>query len=273
MSVRQSDAVPVTQRPQGFKDYSGGVSPRTATIPRIRTALPRVLHHARRRLKLLALDTSTECCSVALLAHGRVLQRLEQAGQRHSELLLPMVQALLAEAQTPLAALDALACAVGPGSFTGLRIATAVAQGLAFGADLPVIPVGTLDALAAGAQAPRVMACLDARMGEVYAAAFHTAGEGSAPCAVMAPRVCPPGALELPAGSGWVGCGSGFARHGVALAAALSGLGEVRPGSVPEACWVASVAAARFAAGERHPPEALVPVYVRDKVALTRAER
>jgi tRNA threonylcarbamoyladenosine biosynthesis protein TsaB len=223
-------------------------------------------------LKLLALDTSSEYCSAALLVNGEALQRLQRAGQGHSELLLPMVQGLLAEAGLPLGALDALACAVGPGSFTGLRIATAVAQGLAYGADLPVIPVGTLEALAAGAQAPRVIACLDARMGEVYAAAYEM-HEGALPCAVLAPRVCAPLALRLPAGDQWIGCGSGFARHGEALASVLGALDQVRPDSVPEARWVAGLAAARFAAGERHPPEALAPVYLRDKVALTRAER
>ncbi len=170
-------------------------------------------------MKLLALDTSTEHCSVALRLGGEVLQRLEHAGQRHSELLLPMVGAVLAEAGTSLGEIDALACSVGPGSFTGLRIATAVAQGLAFGAGLAVIPVGTLEALAAGAGALRVIACLDARMGEVYAAAYDF-GEGAvAGCAVLAPRVCPPQALEPPPGGGWIGCGSGFARHADALAA------------------------------------------------------
>lgn len=224
-------------------------------------------------MKLLALDTSTEHCSVALLHDGEVLQRIEHAGQRHSELLLPMVEAVLAEAGTPLGALDALACSIGPGSFTGLRIATSVAQGLAFGAGLAVVPVGTLEALAAGAAAPRVIACLDARMGEVYAAAYAFAEGSAAGEVVMAPRVCPPAALERPPGRGWTGRGSGFARHGELLAQALGPLDSIEPGAVPEACWVARLAAARFAAGERHAPEALVPVYLRDKVALTRAER
>jgi tRNA threonylcarbamoyladenosine biosynthesis protein TsaB len=118
-----------------------------------------------------------------------------------------------------------------------------------------------------------VIACLDARMGEVYAAAYDF-GEGAvAGCAVLAPRVCPPQALAPPPGGGWIGCGSGFARHADALAASLGPLESIHAGSVPEARWVAHLAAARFAAGERHAPEALVPVYLRDKVALTRAER
>ncbi len=184
-----------------------------------------------------------------------------------------MVQALLAEAGISLAGLDVLACAVGPGSFTGLRIATAVGQGLAFGANLPVIPVGTLEALAAGARASRVIACLDARMGDVYAAAYETGKEGSPARVRLAPGVYAPLQLQAPGGDGWIGCGSGFARHGDALAAALGPLDDVHPDSLPEARWVASLAAARFAAGELHEPEALVPVYLRDKVARTRAER
>jgi tRNA threonylcarbamoyladenosine biosynthesis protein TsaB len=224
-------------------------------------------------LKLLALDTSTEHCSVAFLDGGEVLQRLEHAGQRHSELLLPMVHAVLAEAGTALGGVDALACSVGPGSFTGLRIATAVAQGLAFGAGLPVIPVSTLEALAAGAAAPRVVACLDARMGEVYAAAYDFGDGAVAGREVLAARVCPPAELEAPPGNGWVGCGNGFARHGEALARALGEIGAIHADRFPEARWVARLAAKRAAAGERHAPEALVPVYLRDRVALTRAER
>ena len=224
-------------------------------------------------MNILALDTSTEHCSVALLAGGEVLQRLEHAGQRHSERLLPMVQALLAESGLPLTALEGLACTVGPGSFTGLRIATSVAQGLAFGAGLPVIPVGTLETLAAGARAPRVIACLDARMGQVYAAAFAFEPGCVSPRVELAPCVCAPPDLQRPAGQGWVGCGSGFARHAEALDAALGALDAVEPARVPEARWAARLAAARLAAGERHAPEALVPVYLRDKVALTRAER
>lgn len=224
-------------------------------------------------MKLLALDTSTEHCSAALWLDGAVLQRLERAGQRHSERLLPMVAGLLAEAGVSLRDLDAVAAAVGPGSFTGLRIATSVGQGLALGARLPVVPVGTLEALAAAAPGERVVACLDARMGEVYAAAW-VMGEGRLPGkAVFAPRVCLPGDLPALPGEDWHGCGSGFEPYGDAMRQALGGVGAVDASAVPQARWVAHLAAARFAAGERHAPEALVPVYLRDRVALTRAER
>lgn len=221
-------------------------------------------------MKILALDTSTEICSAALWIDGEARQRLVHAGQAHSQLLLPMVGELLAEAGLALGELDALAAAVGPGSFTGLRIATAVGQGLAFGADLPVVPVGTLEALALGAAAPLVVAALDARMGELYVAAFRFADTRIE--TVLAPTLAtaddPP---ALPGGP-WVGCGNGFDRFGERMARRLPDVRMLRERH-PEARWVAAIAAARFAAGERHLPEALVPLYIRDKVALTMAER
>lgn len=222
------------------------------------------------RLKILALDTSTEYCSAALWIDGRASQRLEHAGQRHSQLLLPMVDELLREAGLSIRAMDAIAAAVGPGSFTGLRIATAVAQGLAFGADLPVIPVGTLEALARGSEAELVATALDARMGEIYFAAFRR--RPAATETVIAPvLVAPESVPALPVGR-WIGCGNGFDRLGERLALRLPSV-SVRHDCNPEARHVATLAAARFAAGERHGPEALVPLYLRDKVALTMAER
>ncbi|MEJ5211550.1 MAG: tRNA (adenosine(37)-N6)-threonylcarbamoyltransferase complex dimerization subunit type 1 TsaB, partial [Burkholderiales bacterium] len=119
-------------------------------------------------MHLLAFDTSTEYLSVALRSRGETLSRDLRAGQQHSDLLLPLVRELLAEAGLALGQLDCIAFGQGPGTFTGLRIGCGVAQGLAFGAGLPLAPVSTLLALAAGSRAPRVIACLDARMGEIY---------------------------------------------------------------------------------------------------------
>jgi tRNA threonylcarbamoyladenosine biosynthesis protein TsaB len=221
-------------------------------------------------LKILALDTSTEYCSAALWIDGEVRQRLEHAGQRHSQLLLPMVESLLGELGCALRDLDAIAAAVGPGSFTGLRIATAVAQGLAFGAELPVIPVGTLEALALGCEAELVATAIDARMGELYFAAFRC-GPVATRCLIEPALAAPESVPELPAGN-WTGCGNGFDRFGARIALRLPHV-RVRPEQHPQARHVAVLAAARFAAGERHAPEALVPLYVRDKVALTMAER
>lgn len=222
------------------------------------------------RLKILALDTSTEYCSAALWIDGDVRQRLEHAGQTHSQLLLPMVDGLLAEGGLSMRGIDAIAATIGPGSFTGLRIATAVGQGLAFGADVPVMPVGTLDALAHGCEAERVATALDARMGELYFAAYQCGPTGTE--VILAPMLVAPESLpDLPEGD-WIGCGNGFDRLGERIAQRLPSV-RVRKDCHPEARHVAAIAAARFEAGERHPAEALVPMYVRDKVALTMAER
>ena len=130
--------------------------------------------------KLLAIDTSTEACSAALGIGGDVRERYEFAPRQHAELILPMVDALLAEGQIKLKDLDGLAFGRGPGAFTGVRIATGVIQGLAFGAGLPVVPVSSLAALAQGA-APghsSIMSAFDARMGEVYWGAFAVDKQG-----------------------------------------------------------------------------------------------
>ena len=223
-------------------------------------------------MKILALDCSTEMCSAALWIDGAVEQHLELAGQRHSERLLPMVSSLLAAAGIGLRNLDAVAVATGPGTFTGLRIAVSVGQGLAFGADLPVVPVGSLEALAAGADAPRVMACLDARMDQVYFAAYRRVESGLEE--VTAPALAAPEHLPaLPAGSEWTGAGNGFDRFAPRLACAWPGLARWIPGVVPEARHVASIAAVRMAMGRSQAPDQLLPLYVRDRVALTTAER
>ncbi|MCW5623927.1 MAG: tRNA (adenosine(37)-N6)-threonylcarbamoyltransferase complex dimerization subunit type 1 TsaB [Burkholderiales bacterium] len=223
-------------------------------------------------MNLLALDCATEHCSVALWRDGMVDQRLEHAGQRHSELLLPMVTSVLRHAGLGARDLHAVAVTVGPGSFTGLRIGTAVAQGFAFGAGVPAVPVGTLEALAEGAGAERVLACIDARMNEIYAAAYVRLDVGIWRAA-LEPVVLPPEALELPAGAGWVGVGNAFARYAERLSAVRAQLDRVDGDAFPQARHVAAIAAALVRSGAAAAPDALVPVYVRDKVALTLAER
>jgi len=219
-------------------------------------------------LNILALDCSSEFCSAALVLGGECLQRLEHAGHRHSDLLLPMVSSLLAESGVALTRLDGLAIAVGPGSFTSLRIVTSVAQGLAFGADLPVAAVGSLEALACGTGAPRVVVCVDARMHEVYTARYD-AGAVDLP-----PAVLPPDRVPVPDASDWLGAGDGFRVHEAALQARFGGrLIGCLPDARSEARHVATLALARHPQGFTAPPDALVPVYVRDKVALTLAER
>jgi tRNA threonylcarbamoyladenosine biosynthesis protein TsaB len=223
-------------------------------------------------MNLLALDASTEHCSAAVWRDGAVFERAARAGQSHSEMLIAMVDAALAEAGLKLQALSGIAFGAGPGSFTGLRVACAVAQGLAFPTDIPLAGIGTLRAMAAGCGADAVICCLDARMGEVYHAAYRRAGDEW--IEVSAPRVCAPGAVpELPSAR-WTGCGSGFAAYGEVLRQRYGAvLEDVIADLVPQARDLARLAAPVFAAGGGVPADAAAPFYVRDRVALKTGER
>lgn len=236
-------------------------------------------------MRLIAFDTATEWCTAALWLDGAVTAREVHAGQRHSDLLVPMVMELLAEAGLSLEQLDGLAYGMGPGSFTGLRIACGVAQGLALAAGLPVLGVSTLEALAeemhAATGATQVAACLDARMGEVYAGLYRLeAGQWRA---LAGPLVCPPGAAPLPDTTlpgtplpdtpGFIGVGSGFAAYPALLQRYAGVLNAVQPEGLPHARAIARLAAPRFARGEGVPAEQAQPLYVRDKVALKVCER
>ncbi|NWG86554.1 MAG: tRNA (adenosine(37)-N6)-threonylcarbamoyltransferase complex dimerization subunit type 1 TsaB [Hydrogenophilaceae bacterium] len=228
-------------------------------------------------MKILAFDTSTEWCSVALDIDGAVASQSVLAGQKHSELLLPMLHGLLAEAGLTLRQLDALAIGQGPGSFTGLRIACGTAQGLAFGASLPVVEVGTLEAMAAQALAPGdvdgVVACVDARMHEVYAAVYAKTAAGIE--ARIGPGLFAPAQAPWPVAAGrYLGCGSGFAAYAELLQARYAGrLVAVRPELYPHAEWIARLAADKWQAGQAVAAEAVEPLYIRDKVALKTCER
>jgi len=223
-------------------------------------------------LKILALDTSTEYCSVALWQDGGVDTRETAAGQANSQLLLPMVDELLRQHAVVLKALDGIAFGCGPGSFTGLRIACGVTQGLAFGAGLLVVGVSTLLALAEASRSQHVVCCIDARMGEIYHAAYiRSEGEWRAvhEASLCAPDAAPP----LPAGA-WTGCGSGFAAHGEALKGRYEGrLAEVRPELYPHAREIARLGAQELERGRGMPAEQALPIYIRDKVALRSDER
>lgn len=219
-------------------------------------------------MKILAFDTSTELCSAALCLDGAWLVREEMAGNRHSELLLPMVESLLAEAGLGLRDLDGLAYGKGPGSFTGLRIGCGAAQGLALGADLPVTGVITLEAMAYSTGASRVLACIDARMHEVYAAAYRRQGDGMVE--LSPPTVLKPADLALPEEGDWLGCGTGFTAYPDMLSGRLR---SVRPDVFPHARAVAELALPVFAAGRGAAPDSAEPFYVRDKVALKTCER
>jgi len=222
-------------------------------------------------MKLLVLDTSTEWCSAALWLDGRVQARRVLAEQRHSSLLLPMVDELLRESAIGLRQLDGIGYGAGPGSFTGLRIACAVTQGLAFGADLPVAGVSTLQSIAEQAGAERVLTVLDARMAEVYWAAYRRDGTGWR--AVSEPALALPESVSVPAGGGWVGAGNGFVALGEALRPRLAALARIDGTLMPDAAAMAPLAARAFERGEGMDAALAAPIYLRDKVALTVDER
>jgi tRNA threonylcarbamoyladenosine biosynthesis protein TsaB len=225
-------------------------------------------------MKILAIDTSAEACSAALLINGEVRERFAVQPQRQSELILPMMDELLAEAGLRPVDLDALAFGRGPGSFTGVRIATGVAQGTAFAADLPVVPVSTLAALAQGHLREtghgRVLAAFDARMNEVYWAACLVDDAGVMRC-VGEELIVPPHDVPLPADGGWHGVGTGWGAYETVLVRRLGNL--VTTGWADAQCRaqdVAAIAVVDLAAGLAVPAEQALPVYLRDQVAWKR---
>lgn len=223
-------------------------------------------------MRLIAIETATEWCSVALWQDGETAALETRAGNRHAERVLPMLEQLLAGAGTSIAQLDAIAFGAGPGSFTGLRIGCGVAQGLAFARDLPVLGVSTLETMAEESGAPRVIAVLDARMGEVYCAAYEKAG--GAWREALPPGCVAPERVAHPPGSDWTGCGNGFTVYRASLETALQGvLRHIAPQIHPSAGAVARLAAPRLAAGEGVDAALATPLYLRDKVALTSAEQ
>lgn len=223
-------------------------------------------------MKILAIETSTEYCSVALWQDGAVAETFEKVGQRHSEVLMAMLDTLLQENGVKLSALDGIAFGAGPGSFTGVRIACGVTQGLALGAGLPVVGICTLQAVAQASGSSRVIAALDARMAEVYFAVYaQHDGEWQT---VTAPCLCLPQDTPAVAEGGWLGAGSGFAAHGEILQQRYEGmLAGVDASCVPRAAAVAALAAPQFAAGLGLDAAQAMPLYLRDKVALKTSER
>lgn len=224
-------------------------------------------------MNLLAIETSTESCSVALYHAGTAIERSEIAPRRHAELVLPMADALLAEAGLRRSQLDAIAVGRGPGAFTGVRLAVSLAQGMALGLDLPVVPISSLAALALDApdDGTPVLAVIDARMGEIYAAAYRRVGARLQP--LIDECVCAPEALQLPEGNAWNVIGSGWKTYAPALAARVPSPRWSGGDRYPQARAVAVLAAAEFDAGRALPPEQALPIYLRDKIALTLVEQ
>lgn len=225
-------------------------------------------------MKLLAFELSTEACSVAVHVDGQVRERFEIAPRRHAELALPWAEELLAEAGIARSQLDAIALGRGPGAFTGVRLAIALAQGVALALDRPLIPVSTLQALAmrAPADAGQVLAAIDARMGEVYVARYQQVD--GLPRLQDAERVCPPQAVVLPEGVRCAGVGTGFAAAEGAIVAQLgTALSSVDATALPRASDVLALALPMLARGEAIAPERVEPAYLRDNVALTLVEQ
>jgi tRNA threonylcarbamoyladenosine biosynthesis protein TsaB len=223
-------------------------------------------------MKLLALDAATEACSAALLQDGDIQERYEVIGRGHADRLLPMVDALLQAARLSTAELDAIAFGRGPGSFTGLRIAAGIAQGLAAGARRPVVPVSNLAAVASGAArragVDRVLVCMDARMGQVYWAAFDCSG--GRPVAVSEELLANPADVAPPGDSGWFGAGHGFANYpelATRLATRLRGIDAL---ILPRAGEIARIAAGELAAGRAVDAALALPVYLRNNVVHRR---
>lgn len=243
-------------------------------------------------MKLLAFETATEACSVAVWIDGEVSERFELAPRRHAELSLPWAEQLLAEAGIARSQLDAIAVGRGPGAFTGVRLAIAIGQGIALALDRPIVPVSTLAALAMRAAVPagavasdtrdgispvqarlRILAAIDARMNEVYVGRFELR-EGEA-IALGDETIAAPDAVELlETGRDWRGVGTGFDALGGLLRQRLSScLRSVDAEALPHAADIARLAASAYARGGAIAPELVEPAYLRNNVALTIAEQ
>ena len=220
---------------------------------------------------ILALETSTELGSCALWRDGDIVERLCPPGQSHSETLLPLVRELLGESGLKVAQLDAIAFGVGPGAFTGLRVACGIAQGLAVATNIPLVPVTSLEAMAEMTGAEQVLALLDARMGEVYAGSYRRCTDGYALQGEI--RVWSPANVPLPTAAGWLICGNAPSAYPELQARIVAAGLPIHPGILPTAAALARLAAPRAARGEGIDAALAAPLYIRDKVAKTVAER
>jgi tRNA threonylcarbamoyladenosine biosynthesis protein TsaB len=232
-------------------------------------------------MNILALDTSTEFLSLALQLGEQTFTHHQLAGNASSELILPQIQALLNSANVKLNELDGIAFGAGPGAFTGVRIACGVAQGLGFGANIPVFGVNTLLAVAQASGADKVIVCLDARMGEIYHAMFERSENGwQETCET---KVCKPEAAPILASGaspkimyekGWLGVGSGWAVYGDILREIYAeNLENLLTNITPTAEAILQLAMPTFAAGLAKPASEAMPIYIRNRVALTTLER
>ena len=228
-------------------------------------------------MRLLAVDTATEACSVAVWLDGEVIERYEVAGRTHTERLLPLVQQLLAETGIKPGQLDGLVAGVGPGSFAGVRIAVGFVKGLSLALDRPVVGVSSLAMLAQGvieAGAERVIPCIDARMSEVYWGVYERGSDGLAR-ALQADRVVPPAQIEADLAAGdWAAVGTGWGTYETLLKQHLKLEPTVIDGqALPHAAAALRLALPVFASGATLSGDELAPAYLRDRVALTLVEQ
>ncbi len=217
--------------------------------------------------KLLAIDTSTDACSAAMMIGDDIKELFQLTQRQHGQYILPMIDQLLAEAGILVTQLDAIAFGCGPGSFTGIRIASSVVQGIAFGANLPVIPISTLQAMAQGAyedlDASHVLVALDARMQDVYWAGY-TLGENDLMKPVIAEQLCKPADVTLPHQYSWLGVGDGWDVYRKELSDRCNHwIKEIKAEFFPHAKWVAKLAKADFIQKKYVIPEQASPVYLR----------
>jgi tRNA threonylcarbamoyladenosine biosynthesis protein TsaB len=228
-------------------------------------------------MRLLAVDTATEACSAALWLDGAIIERFEVAGRTHTEKLLPLVQALLAEAGIKPAQLDGLIAGIGPGSFAGVRIGVGLIKGLALGLDRPVAGVTSLAMLAQAAirgGARRVLPCIDARMGEIYLGAYQRGDDGLAQ-SLQLDQVVPPEQADLGTLAGdWTAVGTGWGTYDAILRQRLPKAPLSVDGmALPHAVDALHLALPLFRSGRAINADELAPAYLRDRVALTLVEQ
>jgi len=219
-------------------------------------------------VKILALDTSTNACSAALMLDNETIQRHQIAPQEHSNLILPMIDELMAEAGTSLSELDAIAFGRGPGSFVGVRIAASVTQGIAFASELPVVAVSSLAALAQGAEFEKTLVTFDARMGEVYWGAYSRTAQNIVEL-VTEEGVCKPEEVVVPQSTGtasWAGIGTGWDSYKKELSEHLPEVAVQSDFLYPEAKYVAILGAYSYGLGDILGAQDVRPVYIRDRV-------
>jgi len=227
--------------------------------------------------KILAIDSATDACSVALLAENHITEIFQMAPQQHGNLLLPMIEKLLTQAKLSLASLNALAFSCGPGSFTGIRIAAGIIQGLALSADLPVVPISTLQTMAQGAfrekNATRVLVSLDARMHEIYWGVYQL-NSNQIMQPVISDNLYHPTEIPIPSENNWLGIGNGWQIYGEILEKRCQDkVTNIDPNSYPHAQDMLAIALERYQQGSTVTAEEAAPLYLRDEGAWKKTSR